>query len=97
MTRDVAVITSSRRFHEVASALRDYYTNRPEPVAIPECFLKLPKAFDPGFDYESVKNEFAAISFTKHGYVGDSALAADTYKANARRLTGEMQQLLLTS
>lgn len=94
VTRDVAVITSSRRFHEVASALRDYYTNRPEPVAIPECFAQLPQSFDPAFDYETLKQEFATIPFTKHGVVGDAVQAVETYKANAQRFTKEVQQLL---
>ncbi len=96
VTRDLAVITSPRRFHEVANALRDYYTNRPDPVALPECFGELPGAFDPGFDYKGLKQKFAAIPFAKHGYAGDSTVSVESYKANARLLTGEIQQLLST-
>lgn len=96
VTRDLAVIKSSKRFHEVASALRDYYTNRPEPVVLPECFQAIPTAFNSAFDYEGLKQKFAAIPFAKHGYMGDSTVAVESYKANARGLTNEVQQLLLT-
>lgn len=96
VTRDLAVIRSARRFSEVANALRAYYMNRSQPIALPQCFEKLPKEYDPGLDYEALKQEFAAIPFTKHGYMGDSTVAVESYKASARGLTNEVQQLLLT-
>ncbi len=94
VTRDLAVISSPRRFHEVANALRAYYTNRPEPVPLPECFHKLPQVYDLGFDYAGLKTDFAAIPFTKHGVMGDSAAAVETYKKRARGLTNQIHQFI---
>lgn len=94
VTRDLGVIRSARRFHTLANALRDYYANRSMPVALPECFTKLPKEYDPGFDYAALKKEFAAISFTKHGFVGESRAAVDTYTHHARALTEETTHIL---
>ena len=96
VTRDLAVIKSSRRFHEVAHALRDYYTNRSEPVELPECYQELPNDYNAAFNYQALKQKFAAMPFTKHAYVGDAAEDGEMYKANAQRLTAEIQQFLST-
>lgn len=94
VTRDLAVITSPRRFHEIAAALRSYYTDRPGPVTIPDCYRQLPQRFDAGFDYEGLKKKFAAVPFTKHAYIGSSAAALDAYQASARGLTEQTQHAL---
>lgn len=94
VTRDLAVIVSPRRFHEVATALKSYYADRPQPVALPEYFRQLPPTFDPMFDYEGLKQEFAAVPFTKHPFQGDNTAAGETYKAHARDLTSQTTDVL---
>lgn len=97
VTRDLAVIKSSRRLHDIAHALRDYYANRTIPIPMPECFQKLPDVYDPEFDYDGLKKKFAAVPFFKHAYVGEASEELETYKGSARRITADIQKLLAPS
>lgn len=95
VTRDLAVIASPRRFYEVATALKSYYTDRAEPVALPGCYTKLPATFDPAFDFASLKAECAAVAFTKHPFTGDPAEGLQSYRASARELTDQTVRHLM--
>ncbi|KKU49458.1 hypothetical protein A2875_01620 [Candidatus Gottesmanbacteria bacterium RIFCSPHIGHO2_01_FULL_46_14] len=94
VTRDLAVIDHPRRFHEVAHALKSYYSDRPDPAALPDCFSELPKGYDPSFPYEALKRKFADVPFTKHDYVGNIEAARIDYRRRAQELSEQTRMIL---
>lgn len=92
VTLELAKVTSDRRLSQLANSLKAYYQGR--DVALPEVYNQIPTEYDPAFDYNSVREDFACVPYSKITDKNEIKMTPDEYKVLASRTASKTTLLL---
>jgi hypothetical protein len=93
---ELAAVESNQRFWEMAKSLQKYYTDRANPVALPQCYQQLGDTYNPDLDYVKIKADFKNEKGKKHPLIDPDGLASDTrsYRELANIVAEDTDKLL---